>query len=325
MQRRQLLAALGGIMLSPVTLRAQQPVMRSIGVLGVGPEADSVAQITALRKGLGDLGFIEGTNVRFEYRGAEGHNQLPALAADLVQKQVDLIVTIGGTPPALAAKAATTVVPIVFGIGTDPVAFGLVASLSRPGGNTTGVTSLFDEVAQKRLALIHELLPAVTSVGLLINPTNPNGEIQAKDLQQATLQLGLQLHVLHARDEADLGSAFAEIADRRVGALLVGADGFLEHQGAQIAALAVRNSIPTISFERGFPVRGGLMSYGGSFAETYRLVGLYAGRILKGERPSDLPVQRSTTLELVINLKTARAIGLDVPLRFQQLADEVIE
>src|SRR5581483_308283 len=324
MQRRQLLAALGGVTLWPAKLWAQQPAMPSIGILGVGSAGNS-PQISALRRGLSELGFVEGKNVRFEYRGAERHNQLPGLAAALVQENVALIVTIGGTPPALAAKAATSTVPIVFGIGTDPVAFGLVASLSRPGGNITGVTSLFDEVAQKRLALLHELLPAVTTVGLLVNPTNPNGEIQAKDLRQATLQLGLQLHVLHSKNEADLNSAFMEMAKQRIGALLVGADGFLEHQGAQIAALAVRNSIPTISFERGFPMRGGLMSYGGSFAETYRLVGLYAGRVLKGERPSDLPVQRSTKLELVINLKTARALGVDVPLHFQQLADEVIE
>ncbi len=324
MQRRQLLVALGGVTLWSAKLWAQQPAMASIGILGVGSAANS-PQIAALRRGLSELGFVEGKNVRFEYRAAERHDQLPGLATALVQENVALIVTVGGTPPALAAKAATSTVPIVFGIGTDPVAFGLVASLSRPGGNTTGVTSLFDEVAQKRLALLHELLPAVTSVGLLINPTNPNGEIQAKDLQQATLQLGLQLHVLHANKESDLDSAFAEMTGARVGALLVGADGFLEKQGAQIAALAMRNSIPTISFERSFPMRGGLMSYGGSFAETYRLVGLYAGRILKGERPSDLPVQRSTKLELVINLNTAKALGLDVPLHFQQLADEVIE
>jgi putative tryptophan/tyrosine transport system substrate-binding protein len=326
MRRRQLLAALGGVTLWPVTSWAQQSTMPSIGFLGVGSAADSMPQITAVRRGLSELGFIEGKNVLFENRWADGHNdRLPGLASALVQEHVALIVTVGGTPSALAAKAATSVVPIVFQIGTDPVAFGLVASLNRPGGNLTGVTSLFDEVAQKRLALLHELLPAVTSVGLLVNPTNPNGEIQTKDLQQATLQLGLQLLVLYAKNEADLNSAFTEINKQRVGALLVGADGFLENQGAQIAALAIRNLIPTISFERGFPMRGGLMSYGGNFADTYRLAGVYAGRILRGERPADLPVQRSTKLELVINLKTARALGLDVPLHFQQLADEVIE
>jgi ABC-type uncharacterized transport system substrate-binding protein len=327
MRRREFIRGIAGSAVArPFAARAQQSTMPSIGILGVGSAADEVRQITAVRRGLSELGFVEGKNVLIEYRWAEGRNdRLPGLAAALVQEQVALIVTVGGTPAALAAKAATSTVPILFGVGTDPVAFGLVASLSRPGGNLTGVTSLFDEVAPKRLALLHELLPAVKSVGLLVNPTNPNAEIQAKDLQQATTQLGVQLQVLFAKSETDLTSAFAEIATQHLGALLVGADGFLEIQGTQIAALALRNSIPTISFERGFPIRGGLMSYGGSFADTYRLVGVYAGRILRGERPSDLPVQRSTKLELVINLKAARALGLEVPLHLQQLADEVIE
>ena len=326
MRRRQLIVALGGATLWPVAVWAQQSAIPSVGVLGSGSATEAAPQLAALRKGLSELGYIEGKNVVFEYRWGAGHNDLLlGLAAALVQHNVALIVTLGGTPPALAAKAATNAVPILFGVGTDPVAFGLVASLNRPGGNLTGVTALFDEVAPKRLALIHELLPAVASVGLLVNPTNPNSELQAKDLQQAALQLGLKLHVLYAKSEAELDSAFAEMTRQHIGALLVGGDGFLENQKGRIAALAISNMIPTISFERGFAMSGGLMSYGGSFADTYRLLGLYAGRILKGETPANLPVQRSTKLELVINLKTAKALGIDMPPTLLARADEVIE
>jgi putative ABC transport system substrate-binding protein len=306
--------------------RAQQSAMPLIGILGSGFAPDTVPQITAFRRGLSELGYIEGKTVLIEYRWAEGDNdRLPGLAADLVQQHTALILAVGGTPSALAAKAATGAVPILFGVGIDPVAYGLVASLSRPGGNVTGVTSMFDEVAPKRLALLHELIPAVTSVGLLVNPTNPNAEPQAKDLHQATRQLGLELEVLYAKSDADLDAAFAKMTQQHVGALLVGGDGFLESRRGRIVALAMRNVIPTISFERGFPVMGGLMSYGGSFADTYYTLGVYAGRVLKGERPADLPVQRSTKLELVINLKTAKALGLTVPPALLARADEVIE
>jgi putative ABC transport system substrate-binding protein len=325
MRRREFIALVGGAAAAwPVAAYAQQ--MPSIGILGIGSAANMVPQITAFRGGLNELGYIEGKNVRFEYRWAEGHNdRLPELATDLVEQHVSLIITVGGTPPALAAKAATSAVPVLFGIGTDPVAFGLVTSLNRPGGNVTGVTSLFDEVAPKRLALLHELLPAITSVGLLANPTNPNSKFQVKDLQQATSQLGLQLHVSYAESEADLNLAFMEMTEHHVGGLLVGADGLFAAKGAQIAALSSRTEMPTISFERNFPISGGLMSYGGSFAETYRLIGVYAGRVLKGERPADLPVQQSTRLELVINLKTAKALRIDVPPPLLARADEVIE
>ena len=325
MKRREFIALVGGAAAAwPVAAYAQH--MPSIGILGIGSAANMVPQITAFRGGLNELGYIEGKNVRFEYRWAEGHNdRLPELATDLVEQHVSLIITVGGTPPALAAKAATSAVPVLFGIGTDPVAFGLVTSLNRPGGNVTGVTSLFDEVAPKRLALLHELLPAITSVGLLANPTNPNSKFQVKDLQQATSQLGLQLHVSYAESEADLNLAFMEMTEHHVGGLLVGADGLFAAKGAQIAALSSRTEMPTISFERNFPISGGLMSYGGSFAETYRLIGVYAGRVLKGERPADLPVQQSTRLELVINLKTAKALRIDVPPPLLARADEVIE
>jgi len=326
MRRRQFIAALGATTLWPFAAWAQQSAMPLIGVLGSGSAADSVRQITAFRSGLSELDYIEGQNVLIQYRWAEGRNdRLPELAAALVQQHVALILSVGGTPPALAAKAATNVVPILFGIGTDPVAYGLVASLSRSGGNVTGVTSLFDEVAPKRLALLHELLPTVTSVALLVNPTNPNAELQTKDLQRATSQLWLQLHVLFAKSEADLNLAFAEMAEKHVGGLLIGGDSFLGNRGSQIAALAMRTAMPAVSFERGFPMSGGLMSYGGSFAVTYRLLGVYAGRVLKGERPADLPVQQSTRLELVINLRTAKTLGIDVPPPLLAVADEVIE
>jgi len=327
MRRREFITALGVAAAAwPFAVGAQQSAMPLVGVLGSGSEADTVRQITAFRSGLSELGYIEGNNVLIQYRWAEGRNdRLPGLAAALVQQHVALILSVGGTPPALAAKAATNTVPILFGVGTDPVAYGLVASMSRPGGNITGVTGLFDEVAPKRLALLHELLPAVTSVGLLVNPTNPNAELQTKDLQKAATQLGLQLHVLYAKSEADLNLAFAEMTQKHVGGFLIGGDGFLGDQGSLIAALSIRNAVPAISFERGFPMRGGLMSYGGSFAETFRLLGVYAGRVLKGERPADLPVQQSTRLELVINLKTAKTLGLDVPPTLLSAADEIIE
>jgi putative tryptophan/tyrosine transport system substrate-binding protein len=327
MRRREFLGVIGGAAAAwPLAVWAQQSAIPLVGVLGSGSAAGTVRQITAFHSGLSESGYTEGKNVLIQYRWAEGYNdRLPELAAALVQQHVALILTVGGTPPALAAKVATNAVPILFGVGTDPVAYGLVASLSRPGGNATGVTALFDEVAPKRLALLHELLPTVTSVGLLVNPTNPNAELQTKELEQATSLLGLQLRVLYAKSEGDLNSAFAEMAQQHVGGLLIGGDGFLDNQASQIAALSMRNAMPTISFERNFPMRGGLMSYGGSFADTYRLLGVYAGRVLKGERPADLPVQRSTRLELVINLKTAKALGLEIPPTLLARTDEVIE
>jgi putative ABC transport system substrate-binding protein len=282
--------------------------------------------IAAFRRGLGEIGYIEGKNVTFEYRWGEGQNsRLGALATDLVRRQMAVIVTTGGTPPALAAKAATSSIPIVFGVGTDPIAFGLVTSLNKPGGNLTGVTALFDEVAPKRLALLLELVPSAKIVGLLVNPSNPGAEAQSKDLRQAIDKLGLELHVVNAKTDSDLEAAFAIITQKRVGALLIGGDGFLDTRRERIAELAAHKAIPTISFERGFPKAGGLMSYGGSLADMYRLVGVDAGRILKGEKPADLPVQQSTKLELVINLKTARTLGLPMPPSLLAQADEVIE
>jgi putative tryptophan/tyrosine transport system substrate-binding protein len=250
---------------------------------------------------------------------------LPALAVDLIGRQVAVIVAAGGTPPALAAKAATTEIPIVFGVGTDPIAFGLVASLNRPGGNLTGVTALFDEVAPKRLELLHELVPATTIVALLVNPTNPNAETQSTDLQQTARKLGLQLHILSAKAERDFDTVFEAVSQLRVGALLIGGDAFFVGQRDRLVTLAARHAIPAIYFDRKFVAAGGLMSYGGSLTETFRLIGVYTGRILKGGKPADLPVQQSTKVELVINLKTAKALGLTFPITLLGRADEVIE
>jgi ABC-type uncharacterized transport system substrate-binding protein len=309
MRRREFIALFGGASaLWLLAARAQQS-MPVVGFLGSASAASAAPVIAAFRRGLGEIGYIEGKNVTFEYRWGEGQNsRLAALATDLVRRQMAVIVTTGGTPPALAAKAATSSIPIVFGVGTDPIAFGLVTSLNKPGGNLTGVTALFDEVAPKRLALLLELVPSAKIVGLLVNPSNPGAEAQSKDLRQAIDKLGLELHVVNAKTDSDLEAAFAIITQKRVG-----------------AQLAAHEAIPTISFERSFPTAGGLMSYGGSLADMYRLVGVDAGRILKGEKPADLPVQQSTKLELVINLKTARTLGLPMPPSLLAQADEVIE
>jgi putative tryptophan/tyrosine transport system substrate-binding protein len=325
MRRRELIAGLGSAAAWPVLVSAQHQ-LPVIGFLGSQSPAATASNIAALRQGLSEIGYFEGKNVAIEYRWGEGqYNRLPALAADLVQRQVAVIVTAGGTPAALAAKAATTTIPIVFAVGTDPIAFGLVASLNRPGGNLTGVAVLFDEVGPKRLELMNELVPAATVLTLLVNPANPNSETQSRDLQEAARKRGIRLHVLHAGAERDFDAVFATIAQLRAGALLISGDPFLENRGEQIATLATRDGVPTISFTRSFPARGGLMSYGASLTEMYRLVGVDTGRILKGEKPADLPVQQSTKVELVINLKTAKALGITVPPSLLVSADELIE
>jgi len=325
--RRKLIAALGSAAaVWPLAASAQQSAMPVIGFLSAPSAAPYMQYVTAIHQGLKEAGYVEGQNVRFEYRWADGHyDRLPALAADLVRRRVDVIAATGG-PAALAAKAASVTIPIVFRIAADPIAAGLVASLSRPGGNVTGVTSLNLEVGPKRLEFLHELLPSATIMAALVNPTNPsNAEILSRDLQATARLLGLQLHPLHASSDADIDAVFSTLTELRAGGLVVGTDAFFTSRTEKLAALTLRYRIPTIYQWREFVAAGGLMSYGGSSTDSYRLAGIYTGRILKGEKPADLPVQQATKLELFINNKTAKALGIDIPPTLLALADEVIE
>jgi len=299
------------------------PVIGFLG--GTSPEVYA-DRVRAFRQGLKEAGYIEGRNVEIEYLWAQGHNdRLPALAAELARRQVAVIVAAGGTT-ALAAKAATATIPILFGVALDPVELGLVASLNRPGGNLTGVTNLNVEVGPKRLELLRELLPSVTLIAVLVNPTNPiTGEPFVRDLEAAARTLGLKLQVLHASTERDFDTVFATLVQLRAGALVMSPDQFLYSRVEQLARLTLLHGIPAISQLRQFAVAGGLASYGSSETEYYRPIGIYAGRILNGEKPADLPVQRSSKVELIINLKTARTLGLTIPLPLLGRADEVIE
>ena len=325
-RRRQFITGLAGVAALPVGARAQQPTPL-IGYLEGKVAATSSYQVEAFRKGLGEAGFIEGRNVAIEFRWANGQlSRLPALAADLVGRQVTVIAAPGSTPAALAAKTATTMIPIVFEIASDPVELGLVASLARPGGNITGVTSLNAEVGPKRLELLHELVPTANVVGLLVNPTNPNlAEPTTKNLHAAARTLGLQLHVLHASTERDFDTVFATLVQLRAGALVIGADPFFSSRLEQLASLTVRHAVPTVYQTREFTAAGGLMSYGANFTDTFRAAGVYTGRILKGDKPADLPVQQTTKVELFLNLRTAKVLGLEVPRTLVARADEVIE
>src|SRR6266487_4432997 len=325
--RRKFLATLGGAAAAwPLAARAQQARMPVIGVLGATTAHGYAAQLAAFRRGLNEAGFVEGRDVAVEYRWAEDqYERLPALAADLVRRQVAVIATIGGNAAALAAKAATRTIPVVFHGSIDPVEAGFVASLNRPGGNMTGVVTLNIDTGQKRLELIHELVPSAGTIALLLNPTNPIAEAQTKDLQTAARTLGLKLHVLHASAEAEFEPAFAALMQLRAGGLVIGTDGFLVSHSEQLAALTLRHALPAIFQYRAFVEAGGLMSYGGSVTDSYRLSGVYTGRILKGEKPGDLPVQQATKVELIINLKTARTLGITFPITLLGRADEVIE
>jgi len=329
MNRRAFMSTLGGAAACsiawPLAARAQQGAMPVIGFLNSASPGGYARPLAAFRDGLKETGFVEGPRVAIEYRWAEGrYDRLPALAADLVQRRVGVIAT-GGTPSAHAAKAATTTVPIVFSTVANPVDIGLVTSLARPGGNITGVTSLGVELGAKRLELLHQLRPAAKVVGLLINPTNTNAAIESREAQAAARALDLELRILEASRDGDLALAFAALVTSPAGGLVISPDPFFTSRIEQLAALGLRNAVPVIYQYREFTAGGGLMSYGGSLAESYRLVGIYTGRVLKGERPADLPVQQSTKVELLVNLVTAKALGIEVPQPLLARADEVIE
>jgi putative tryptophan/tyrosine transport system substrate-binding protein len=326
MQRREFMTLLGGAAAWPLAARAQQPPMPVIGFVGSDSADQYAVLLRAFRLGLKATGFIEGQNLAIEYRWAEGRNgKLPELTADLVRRQVAVIVA-PTTPSVLAAKAATTTIPIVFFTAGDPIDLGFVKSLSRPDSNLTGATTLTLEVGPKWLQLLHEMVPTATSLALLINPTSPNlAETQSRDLQAAARSQGLQLHVLRASTEQDFETAFSSVVQLRTGGLVISSDSFFFSRSAQLAKLAIRHAIPTIFGFREFVAAGGLMSYGGTLTESFRWVGVYTGRILKGEKLANLPVQQSTKIELFINLKTAETLGLEVPPTLLTRADDVIE
>src|SRR6516225_5574741 len=324
--RRKFLATLlGGAAAWPLAARAQQAVMPVIGFLG-GTSADSDAYlIAAFRQGLSEAGYVEGRNVAIEYRWAEGqYDRLPAMVSELLRRHVAVIAALG-TPPALAAKTATTMIPIVFGVSEDPVKLGLVASIARPGGNATGVSYLLSELGAKQLGLLRELVPAASRFGLLVNPNNENAEPITGDLKAAAATIGVEIDVVRATDSNGIEEAFVALIRGKVHALVVGTDPFFYNRRVQLATLATRHALPTIYNVRAYAEAGGLISYGTSLTEAYRQMGAYAARILKGEKPIDLPVVQSTKFDFVINLPTARALGLTIPPMLLARADEVIE
>jgi putative tryptophan/tyrosine transport system substrate-binding protein len=328
MRRREFITLLGGAVAAwPLTARAQQPAMPVIGLLGSESLDLWASRMRAFHQGLSETGYVDGRNVAIEYRWAEGHNdRLPALAADLVRRRVTVMVAPGSTPATLAAKAATSTIPIIFWIGGDPIELGLVASLNRPQGNLTGVTTLNHGLVAKRVELLHEVVPGTSSIAVLINPTSPTlTKTTIEEAQTAARSLGLELHILNASTERDFDAAFANLNQLRAGGLVIGTDTFFSSRLEQLAALSVRHAVPTVYHFREFAAAGGLIAYGGSLAEAFRETGVYTGRILKGEKPTDLPVQQVTKVELFINLKTAWGLGLDIPLPLIGRANEVIE
>jgi putative ABC transport system substrate-binding protein len=325
MRRRDFLRVLGTAAAWPIAVRAQQPGLPLIGYFNSGAPDAVAARLSVLRKALSEAGYVEGRNVTIELVSAnDRYDRLPEMAAELVHRQPTVIVT-AGAPSTAAAKAATATIPIVFQMGADPVALGLVASLNRPGGNLTGITSLGAALTSKHLELLHEFAPAATLIGFLVNPENFAEERTARELEPVARKLGLELHVLRARTESDFDPVFATLRQLRAGGLVIGNEGLFISRSEQLAALTLRYAVPAIHAVPEFTTAGGLMSYGGSVIEASRLVGAYMVRILKGEKPADLPVQQVTKIELTINLKTAKVLGLTVPLTLAARADEVIE
>jgi putative ABC transport system substrate-binding protein len=317
---------LGGAVATARTARAQQKAMPVIGFLSARPAGVSAPLVAAFRQGLSEAGYTEGQNVAIEYRWADGrYDRLPALAADLVGRKVDVIVASGGPPSARAAQIATATIPITFVVGTDPVELGLVASLARPGGNLTGVSMQMTELNAKRLELLSELVPQARVIALLVNPNYPGAEGIMREVQEAARATGVQILILKARTEGEIDAAFTTLVQRHVGALVVGNDSFFDSRIEQFVALAGRDAVSAIYDQREFPDSGGLMSYGTSLTSVYRQLGIYAGKILSGAKPADLPVQQPTRFELVLNMKTAKALGLTVPQSILARADEVIE
>jgi putative ABC transport system substrate-binding protein len=327
-ERRQFMAAIGGAAFGwPLAAHAQQPAMPMVGLINAGAADAAVPRVAAFRKGLNEAGTVEGQNVTVEYHYLEGHyDRLPALVADLVRRQVAVIATPSSVPAALAAKAATATIPIVFGVGEDPVKLGLVASLARPGGNATGINMFSQEVATKRLRLLHDLVPNAVRVAVLVNPGNAAiAESTLRDVQQAAPAMGMQIQILNAKTIGEVDAAFATLAHERPDALFVAGDGFFTDRRVQFSTLTAVNKIPATYANRDFVAAGGLMSYGTDFEDSFRQVGMYTGKILKGAKPADLPVLQSTKFEFAINLQTARALGIEVPPGVLSIADEVIE
>jgi putative ABC transport system substrate-binding protein len=326
MRRRDVITLLGGTAVWTLPARAQQPAMPVVGYLGLESPGRFATRVNAFREGLAEAGYVEGRNVTVEYRWADGqYDRLPKLAADLASQKVAVVVAPGGAPVALAAKSATTTIPIVFEMGGDPIALGVVDSLSRPGGNLTGVSSLSVEVSRKRLEFMHELLPGAAVFAIVVNPTSPTANSQLKNLQVAADTLGVRVHVLHAIIEQEFDTVFTGLSQLRADGLVFTSDPYFANRSQQLAALAARYGVPAITQSRDFPIAGGLMSYGGDFTQSHRRAGIYAGRVLNGEKPADLPVQLVTKVELFVNLKAAKALGLSVPPSLISSADVVIE
>jgi putative ABC transport system substrate-binding protein len=327
LKRREFITLLGGAATWPLSARAQQPAMPVIGLLSSGSLESDAPRLIPFRQGLNEIGFVEGRNVAIEYRGMQGHyDLLPAFLAEFIRRSVAVIVTNGSTPAALAAKGATSTIPIVFNIGLDPVQSGVVPSFNRPGGNVTGVSNLAGPLAAKRLELLHELMPGVALVAVLVNPTNPSYlEYETAEARKAADSLGLRLHILNASTAAEIDAAFATLPQVLAGAFLISSEFFFISRQEQLAALAARYAVPAISGENDFTTAGGLMSYAEVQSEINRQWGIYVGRILKGEKPADLPVQTPTKYKLAINVKTAKALGLTVPPSILLRADEIIE